>query len=102
MRRVRFIYWSKRVYHSVTLKIFLLGTGMTGTALYVSLPNIVRNMPSIADVSAFSRFFVAAFFHTQMPVQIFSLFILAVLVWTARDLVITLRGDQFAREGFQS
>ena len=96
MRRVHFIYWAKRVYHSVTLKVFLLGICMAFTTLSVSLPHILLNMPSLRDVVAVWKFLMAAFVNTQMNVQLLSLLALAVLVWLTRDIVRTIRGEAFA------
>ncbi len=95
MRRVRFIYWSKRIYHSVTLKIFLLGMSVSGVALYVSLPNIFYNMRSIADAASVWKFFSVAFLNTRSSVQLITLVSLAILVWLARDIV---RNIQETRE----
>lgn len=91
MQRVRFIYWSKRLYHSVTLKIFLLGMFMASATVYISLPNVLRNMPSLADISASWRFFTTAFANTQVTVQLLSVLAFAVLVWLASDIVRSLR-----------
>ena len=91
MRRVKFIYWTKRLYHSYTLKVFLLGISGASATLYVSLPHVIQNMPSIADVASLWRFFSVAFLHTSMPVQLITLFAVGVIVWLAADLARAVR-----------
>ena len=59
--------------------------------VYVSLPHVLRNMPSIADVAAIWTFFSDAFLHTTAPVQLITLFGIFVGAWLASDVVRVLR-----------
>lgn len=94
MRRVKFIYWTKRVYHSVTLKLFLLGMTVVATTLYVSLPDIILNMPSLADIQSMWKFVFSAFANTGMKVQLLSLLSLSILFWLGRDIVRNIRESE--------
>ncbi len=97
MRRVRFIYWSKRVYHSATLKIFLLGMCTVSATLYVSLPDVILNMPSLTDLQAFSKFVFSALLNTRSRVQLIAILAISIVLWLCKDIIQNIRENSLMK-----
>lgn len=71
MRRVRRIYRLRFFINPFLLKVYGLSGAFVLTASFVSVPNILANMP--AGLSALLGFFTASFLHTEVVVQILTL-----------------------------
>ncbi len=97
MRRVHFIYWTKRVYHSATLKIFLLGMCTVSTTLYVSLPDVILNMPSLTDAQAFLKFVFSALLNTRSRVQLIAILAISIVLWLCKDIVQNIRENSLIK-----
>lgn len=87
MRRVRWIHTLKRITHPAAVRVYVLSALFIGVASLVSVPNVLANMPALADVSRLYSFMVSAFAHTELVVQIGVLFAFALAVWVVRDVV---------------
>ena len=86
MSRVRFIYRMKSVATPLVAKFAVFASLVAIAGFSVSLPNVLRNMPSLLDIGNFAHFFVAAFINTKFVVQAMSLGTCAVLFFMARDI----------------
>ena len=81
MRKVRRIFLVKRL---ATPFAFLLLASIVVVST-VSVSHVIANMPSFVDILAVTRFFVAAFAHTDIVVK-------SALVAGTLFLVMTLKG----------
>jgi hypothetical protein len=93
MKRVLFIYGVKRLPSVFLPKFAILASIFALTGFSVSLPNVIKNMPSLFETQKFVEFMMSAFLNTRFVVQAFTLVSLVVLFYMARDLVKTLRGN---------
>ena len=91
MRRVRFIYFLRRVFSAVSLKLALAAVFLVGIASFVSVRDVIMNMPDPWSVSEFLNFTFDAFIKTETMVQIFALATFVFLCLLARDLLKNLR-----------
>ncbi|MDO8590954.1 MAG: hypothetical protein Q7R65_03170 [bacterium] len=95
MRRVLFIYGLKSLPRVFVPKIALLASLLAAAGFFVSLPNVLRNMPSFLELPKFFEFLTAAFLNTGFAIQIIALGTLVVFFYMVRDIVKTflLRGE---------
>jgi len=91
MRRVRFVYGMKRLPAVFMPKIAVLTSLVAVASFFVSMPNVLGNMPSIFELPRFFWFMISAFINTTPAIQIISVGVLAVVVYMVRDIVKTFR-----------
>lgn len=65
MNKVRTVYFLRR---TLAPFIFLVGAAVV-IASTVSVSNVISNMPVVSDISALTKFFVAAIAHTDVVVK---------------------------------
>lgn len=92
MRRVRFIYSIKNNAPAFVVKFALLAFLVVAGSLLVSVPNVIRNMPSVFEIGHFANFFLAAFISTSIVMQAILLGTIASISYIIRDIVKTFRG----------
>lgn len=85
MRRVYTIYVLRKVFNPLMYRLYLLVALLGGVASFVSISNVVANMPryGISNLYDFSMY---AFLHTEVTVQVLTLGAGAVLLWFILDL----------------
>ncbi|MBI2475669.1 MAG: hypothetical protein HYV67_00300 [Candidatus Taylorbacteria bacterium] len=91
MRRVRFIYGVKSLPRVFVPKIALLASLVAAAGFFVSVPNVLRNMPSFLELPKVLRFLTAAFLNTRFAIQAIAIGTLIVLFYMARDVIKTFR-----------
>ncbi len=82
MKRIRRIYYLKKVINPLMMKVYALLVLTLGIGSLVSVQNVIANMPSFAELGSVYRFSVNAFLYTELPVQIVvgATFIIALLL----------------------
>lgn len=89
--------------HTIRLvRPLLSGAFLGGMVVVVSLyaigrevwvARVLENMPSLANIAGFVRFFEVAFLNTSFVVQVLSVLLIAGMVWVVRDAVQGLRAS---------
>lgn len=98
MRRVRTIHMLKSAASGIGASALLLVASLYLIGREVWVARVWENMPNIADLAAFSRFFTYAFTHTHFSVQILILFVIFAALWLLRELgrVVLIRSPKLA------
>jgi hypothetical protein len=86
MRRVRTIHRVRPFTSGTALAFALLGVSLYAIGRFVFVAQVFRNMPAIEDVGAVVRFFVGAFAHTDLVVQVLTLLTVTAAVRMVRDI----------------
>ena len=91
MARVKFLFYLKQVFQPVVLEILavVLFTGLTTS--FVSVGHVLANSISVADRLAAIEFFVRAFMHTHIVVQLSILAAVASGMFLLRDIYRSFR-----------
>jgi hypothetical protein len=86
MRRVMTVYYLKKVFNMVTLRmgILVLMTLAFGSLVHVAA--VFSNMPQLTDLGALIQFGFSAFFNTGIAVQCVVLSLGVLTLWLARDM----------------
>ncbi len=75
--------------------VFLFAVSFVGIVHEVALPHIFANMPNMDNFFAFDQFWLFAFEHTRLVVQVLTLSVIASIIFlaraTARFLIPALR-----------
>lgn len=90
MSRVRAIHALRPFVSTGALCAVLAGVSVYAVSREVWVEMVLRNMPSVTDVSALANFFASAFLHTGLAVQVFSIVALASALVLAREAVRSL------------
>jgi len=96
MRRIYFVFYLKKVFSKITIKIFALVALGTAVASFVSFQNIFFNMPAIVEVGSILSFIMSAFMHTEFIVQAL---VFGGVIFTSmlvRDIVMQMKGTKLA------
>ena len=91
MMRVRFIYGVRALPRVFVPKLAVLASLVAVAGFFVSVPNVLHNMPSLFEIGNFTRFVVSAFLNTKLAIQIVSLGSLAVTLFMLRDIAKVFR-----------
>lgn len=87
MGRVYMAYAMRKVFRSSTLRAVLSVGSLVSIFSFVSVLNVIKNTPSLANPEALYNFSISAISNTEITVQ-FSLAVLFVaILWFARDLI---------------
>lgn len=89
--RVRFIYGVKALPGVFIPKLALLASMVAVTGFFVSMPNVLSNMPNILDIGNFMNFLMSAFVNTKLAVQMACMVATVVSLFMLRDVVKTFR-----------
>ena len=91
MMRVRFVYGVKSLPRVFIPKLAVLASLLAVAGFFVSVPNVLQNMPSLFEIGDFVRFIIAAFLNTKLAIQLMSLGSFAVAVFMVRDITKVFR-----------
>ncbi|HYE22841.1 MAG TPA: hypothetical protein VEA92_00070 [Candidatus Paceibacterota bacterium] len=94
MRRVHTIHTVRPYTSGIALAVVLLGISLYAIGRFVFVAQIFRNMPAVGDVSAVLRFFLSAFLHTELLVQVLTLVVCTAALWMLRDIIRLMAGNQ--------
>ena len=86
MNRIHFVFWMRRVLSPTAVKLYLIGVGSLVILSYMSLGNVIANMPSILETRAFYHFTMSALFHTEAVAQVISFGMFAIMTLFVRDI----------------
>lgn len=86
MRRVYFVWAVRRVAHSVSLKLALVVLLVWQLTTFISVKNVLANVPRGSDGSLF-EFLAAAFLNTEVASWAIATLLAAVGVWLVRGLI---------------
>lgn len=90
MRRVRTVRTLQFLTSGAVVAPLLLAASLYAIGRLVFVAQVVRNMPSSADVVALARFFTSAFLHAEFLVQAFTALAALAFAWTVRDFFKTV------------
>lgn len=91
MRRVRWVWWWRRLTTPTALKLEGLMLALALEAMLTSLPNIFINLTRVGNPIDASQYLLTAFTHTEFVVQSVIIAGLILLALTLLDLLKTLR-----------
>src|SRR3989338_5616030 len=86
MMRVRFVYGVRALPRVFVPKLALLASLVAVAGFFVSMPHVLRNMPSLFEIGKFMEFIAAAFLNTNLIVQAVMLGTLVLLGLMVRDI----------------
>ncbi len=90
MRRVHTIRMLRPLTSDIVVAPVLFAVALYGIGQQVWVERVFANMPSVFDLAAMFRFFVAAFVQTEFIVQVLAVLALVAALWVARGLGIAL------------
>lgn len=85
MRRVRTIHALRSASTGAGAAVLLLILSLYLIGREVWVARVWQNMPRIANVQAFARFFTYAFTHTHLSVQVLVLLVICAGLWFVRE-----------------
>jgi hypothetical protein len=85
MRRIYVVWTLRMLTKPIVLKPVILFVLLWQTANLVSVGSVFRNAPALANLSADFSFFRAAFFNTELTIQLLLLAALAMGAWLVKD-----------------
>ena len=94
MRRIYFIYTLKRVSHVFAVRFGLLAALVSVGSFSVSVPNVLKNMPSLLQISKFFEFSFYAFLNTKLVIQLIVAGSVVVLFYLTRDVLKIVRNNR--------
>lgn len=94
MRRVRLIRILALIVSTATFAILALLAALWGIGREVWVARVFENMPHTENLLALLSFWVAAFFHTRLIVQVLSLLSLVSLFLLVREVVRLINSPQ--------
>ncbi len=101
MRRIRFIFYVKKMTQSFYVEIFLLTILLFLSTNYVSLKNVMTNFLSVKDFSSEKAFVIEAFQKTDLPLAVF-LGILILFCVLAFQIFLYIFRTSFRKKGWLS
>ncbi len=90
MRRVHTVRMLRPLTSDIVVGPVLFAIALYGIGQQVWVERVFANMPSVVDVAAMSRFFIAAFVQTELIVQALVVLAFIAALWVARGLGIAL------------
>lgn len=69
MRRVRLVYYTRKVLNPVVIEFFSLFVMALATAKFVSVGKVVKNSPAMNDLVASGQFWSEAWSGAELPAQ---------------------------------
>lgn len=89
MRRVYIAYYLRKAFSPLLLKVYGLAIAFGGVAAFVSISNVIANIP-LRSIEAFLYFTADAFITTGVVVQALTAGIAVLAFLIAQDIVRTL------------
>lgn len=97
MRRVYVVFFLRKVVRPFLVKMGSVAALALVATAFVSVQNVLGNMPSPAQFAAFGKFVLSAFLNTELTVQALSLVLAILAVFAIRDLTRVSRLFTFRR-----
>jgi hypothetical protein len=92
MRRVRFIHLMKSNALAFAAESVMLAVFVAAGSFFVSVPNVINNMPSVFEIGNLANFVVYAFLKTEIVMQMIFLGALAAFAYIVKDILKTFLG----------
>lgn len=86
MRRVYFIWFIRTVFHSLTVKLFVLALVFWQLLSYVSPVHIWQNARTVGTITGNYHFFLESFGQTETAVQVLGSMFLVLTLWLLKDI----------------
>ncbi len=86
MRRVYIVYALRPIVSAGALAVLVLAGALWGIGREVWVAHVLNNMPQFTHFYALSQFWVYAFLHTHMIVQVLVLMSIFAIVYLARTM----------------
>ncbi len=86
MRRTYAIWFTRKLLSPLVLKPLIVLAFLQQIASRVFVAKVLENAPSMSDVVAFLNFYASAISNTRVTVQLFSIGIVLLSIWLARDI----------------
>lgn len=86
MRRVYVVFFLRKVVKPFLVKMGSVAAIALVATAFVSVQNVLGNMPSPAQFVAFGKFILSAFLNTELAVQALSLALATLALFAVRDL----------------
>jgi sterol desaturase/sphingolipid hydroxylase (fatty acid hydroxylase superfamily) len=86
MRRVRRVYYMKKLIHPTVMKLYGVGAVLGGLLSLVSVPSVLANTPG--NVWSGMQYLASALWGTDLVVQVLLLLIILFTGMVMRDLVV--------------
>jgi len=90
MRRVHTLRFIRPLMSTGALVMLVFVAALWGIGREVWVAHVFKNAPETGDMLALGRFYLAAFEHTRVVVQLLALTTLAALIYLARETARTL------------
>lgn len=90
MRRIKTIYYLRKILNPFTMKGTVLAFSLAGFASLVHVAAVFENMPSLLNTTSFLSFSYNAFLNTEFAVQALILALFVTTVWLMRDVVLKI------------
>jgi hypothetical protein len=87
MRRVHIIRVLRPIVSAGALSALIFIAALWGIGREVWVARVFQNMPHSGDLASLARFYLAAFDHTRVAVQVLSLLAFAALAYFVRETV---------------
>ena len=97
MRRVYALYVFRQLTQPASMRLVLLVLSIGGLFSSVSVGQVVRNMPSLSDISGITAFYLSALTHTNVVVQFLFLLLCVSAILLIRDIVASLKNRLLVR-----
>lgn len=91
MRKIYFLWFFKQVVNRTTAKIALAVTLLWQLSVTVSIPNVLANMRSLADLPSAAAFMESALVNTEVMTLMLLSGITVVGLWAVRDAALSRR-----------
>jgi len=87
MRRVYTTFLIRKILSPLAVKMYVLAAFVGFSVQFVSVGNVVANMPRLTDLSALYNFSTSAFLNTEFAMQILSAGVLVAIFLLLKDIV---------------
>ena len=86
MRRVWAIYFFRKATSPIAVQTYALSFLIWQLFVYVSMPHVLANMPSIEKPVELFNFMAASFVKTELVVQVLAVGTISLLIWLGRNI----------------
>ena len=87
MGRIYVAYALRRVFRSSTIRALLSVGSLAGILSFVSVLNVLKNMPSLRNPSELYSFSLSALYNTEIAVQLSIGILFVAVLWFTRDMI---------------
>lgn len=87
MRRVYVIFFLRKLTSLFAIKVSALALLFVSANFLVSVRDVLINMPDMQHLNAVYHFYLSAFLHTELPVQLLIVAVLTLFVFIVKDII---------------